>query len=112
VWAKSFRVLRRGGKLVTLTLPIPDAPAGKLAFFSKTIGGVTAASFRALLSGKKFAAVRVEPRGGDLEKINALIEAGKLRPVIEKVFQLEEIAEAHRVSEGGHVRGKLVVKIG
>jgi NADPH2:quinone reductase len=53
----------------------------------------------------------VEPRGGDLEKINALIEAGKLRPIIEKIFQLEEIAEAHRVSESGHVRGKLVVKV-
>jgi NADPH:quinone reductase-like Zn-dependent oxidoreductase len=111
VWAKSFRVLRRGGKLVTLSLPIPDAPSGKVAFFSKTIGGVTGASLRAFPGGKKFAAVRVEPRGGDLEKISALIEAGKLRPIIEKVFQLEEIAEAHRVSESGHVRGKLVVRI-
>ena len=43
--------------------------------------------------------------------INALIEAGKIRPVIEKVFPLDQIAEAHRVSEQGHVRGKLVVKI-
>jgi len=48
---------------------------------------------------------------GELEKISALIEAGKIRPVIEKVFALEQIAEAHRLSEAGHVRGKLVVRI-
>ena len=53
----------------------------------------------------------VKPCGGELEKISALIEAGKLRPVIEKVFPLEQIAEAHRVSETGHVRGKLVIQI-
>ncbi len=55
--------------------------------------------------------VQVKPRGGDLEKIGALIEAGKIRPVIEKVFPLEQIAEAHRLSETGHVRGKLVVRV-
>jgi NADPH:quinone reductase-like Zn-dependent oxidoreductase len=54
---------------------------------------------------------QVKPRGGDLEKINVLIEAGKLKPVIEKIYPLEQIAEAHRESEKGHVRGKLVLKI-
>ena len=111
VWAGSLRVLKRGGKLLTLALPIPDEPTGKIAFFGKAIGGVIAVSLRAFFGGKKFDAVSVKPRGGDLEKINALIEAGKLRPVIEKVFPLEQIAEAHRVSEQGHVRGKLVLKI-
>ena len=111
VWAGSLRVLKRGGKLLTLALPIPDEPAGKLAFFSKVIGSVTAAYLRAFFGGKKFGAVSVRPRGGDLEKINALIEAGKLRPVIEKIVPLEQIAAAHRLSEQGHVRGKLVVRI-
>jgi NADPH:quinone reductase-like Zn-dependent oxidoreductase len=30
---------------------------------------------------------------------------------VEKVFALEQIAEAHRLSEAGHVRGKLVISI-
>jgi hypothetical protein len=63
------------------------------------------------LRGGRFSIVRVQPRGGDLEKINALVEAGKLRPVIGKVYPLEQIADAHHESEKGHVRGKLVIKI-
>lgn len=54
---------------------------------------------------------QVKPRGGELEKMNALIEARKVTPIVEKVYPLEKIAEAHRVSEQGHVRGKLVITI-
>jgi NADPH:quinone reductase-like Zn-dependent oxidoreductase len=111
VWASSLRVLKRGGRLVTLAIPIPHEKAGKLRFFSTAIPGVVAGFARALLGGKRLLILNIKPRGGELEKINTLIESGKLRPVIEKVFPLEEIAEAHRVSEQGHVRGKLVVKI-
>jgi NADPH:quinone reductase-like Zn-dependent oxidoreductase len=111
VWASSLRVLKRGGRLVTLAIPIPHEKAGKLRFFSTAIAGVVAGFARALLGGKRLLILNIKPRGGELEKINTLIESGKLRPVIEKVFPLEEIAEAHRVSEQGHVRGKLVVKI-
>jgi NADPH:quinone reductase-like Zn-dependent oxidoreductase len=111
VWPSSLRVLRRGGKLLTLSVPIPDRPAGKVRFFSKVIAGVAGGSMRALLRGKRLMIVAVKPRGGELEEINELIEAGKLRPAIEKIFPLEEIGEAHRLSEMGHVRGKLVLKI-
>ena len=104
-------MLRRGGKLATLTIPIPQTKSGKLRFFATAIIGVVTGSVRALLSGKRLLMIQVKPRGGELEKISALIEAGKLRPVIEKVFPLEQIAEAHQLSEKGHVRGKLVVKV-
>jgi NADPH:quinone reductase-like Zn-dependent oxidoreductase len=111
VWPASLHVLRRGGRLVTLTAPIPHVKSGKIKFFSTAVAGVGSGKVRAMLSGKRLSILSVKPRGGDLEKINALIESGKLRPVIEKVFPLEEIAEAHRLSEQGHVRGKLVMKI-
>ncbi len=111
VWPASLRVLRRGGRLVTLTIPIPEEKSGKLKFFSTTIAGVAGGMVRAFLGGKRLLITSVKPRGGELEKINALIEAGKLRPVIEKVFPLEAIAEAHWLSEMGHVRGKLVIRI-
>jgi NADPH:quinone reductase-like Zn-dependent oxidoreductase len=112
VWAGSLRVLKPGGRLVTLIPPIPGHPAGKLRFFATAIWGVLTGTARALVTGKRLLVVRVKPRGGDLEKLNALIEAGKLRPEIERVFSLEQIADAHRQSERGHVRGKLVIRIG
>jgi NADPH:quinone reductase-like Zn-dependent oxidoreductase len=112
VWAASFRALKFGGRLVTLAIPIPQQPTGKLKFFARAITGLAGGTLRGLTGGKRLLMIQAKPRGGDLEKINALIEAGKIRPVIEKVFPLEQIAEAHRVSEEGHVRGKLVLKIG
>jgi NADPH:quinone reductase-like Zn-dependent oxidoreductase len=110
-WPSSLKVLRTGGKLVTLTLPTPHGPAGGLKFFSVAIAGAISGIARALLRGKAFLMTQVKPRGGDMEKISALIEAGKLTPVVERVYPLEQIAEAHRESERGHVRGKLVVKV-
>jgi NADPH:quinone reductase-like Zn-dependent oxidoreductase len=104
-------VLRRGGRLTSLTIPIPEEKSGKMRFFSTAIAGVGTGMLRALFGGKRLLPIAVKPRGGDLEKINSLIEAGKLRPVIQKVFSLDQIAEAHRLSETGHVRGKLVIRV-
>jgi NADPH:quinone reductase-like Zn-dependent oxidoreductase len=111
VWGSSLKVLRPGGRLITLTLPTPHGPSGRLEFFSTAVAGVVSGVGRALLRGKAFLMTQVKPRGGDLEKVNVLIEAGKLRPVIDKIYPLEQMAEAHRESEKGHVRGKLVITV-
>jgi len=111
VWADSFRALKAGGRLVTLTLPTPRESAGKLKFFAMAIPALVFGIARGLIGGKRLLFTRVKPRGGELEKISALIEAGKIRPVVEKVFSLEQIAEGHRLSEAGHVRGKLAIRI-
>jgi NADPH:quinone reductase-like Zn-dependent oxidoreductase len=111
VWGSSMRVLKFGGRLGTLTVPIPEQHAGRLKFFATALGGVMGGVVRGLPGGKRLLLTRVKPRGGELEKIGALIEAGKIRPVVEKVFSLEQIAEAHRLSEQGHVRGKLAISI-
>lgn len=47
-----------------------------------------------------------------LHEIGAMIEAGRFTLPVAQTFPLEQIAEAHRVSETGHVRGKLVLLIG
>lgn len=46
-----------------------------------------------------------------LRDIAPLIEAGAFSMPVQQTFPLEQIAEAHRVSEAGHVRGKLVVLV-
>jgi NADPH:quinone reductase-like Zn-dependent oxidoreductase len=47
-----------------------------------------------------------------LAEIGELIESGRFSLPVAQTFPLAEIAEAHRVSEDGHVRGKLVQLVG
>ena len=47
-----------------------------------------------------------------LAEIGELIESGRFSLPVAQTFRLAEIAEAHRVSEDGHVRGKLVLLVG
>jgi len=53
----------------------------------------------------------VEPSGKDLQKITEMIKTGHIKPVIDKVFSIEDIHKAHEYSETGRVVGKLIVKI-
>src|SRR5438270_5065518 len=69
VWAESFRALKVGGRLVPLTVPLPEKPTGKLRFFATAIRGMVFGVGRGLLGGKRLSMVRVKPRGGELEKI-------------------------------------------
>jgi NADPH:quinone reductase-like Zn-dependent oxidoreductase len=47
-----------------------------------------------------------------LGEIGDLIESGRLSLPVAQTFPLADVAEAHRVSEQGHVRGKLVLLVG
>jgi NADPH:quinone reductase-like Zn-dependent oxidoreductase len=53
----------------------------------------------------------VEPDPVGLAGISALIEAGHLEVQVDRVFDLEQAAEAHRVAETGHGGGKLVLRV-
>ncbi len=111
IWTSSLAALKTGGRLVTLTVPIPGEPAGRLRFFATALAGLASGTARAALTGKRLLMTHVKPRGGELEKITALIEAGKIQPVIQEIFPFARLADAHRLSETGHVRGKLVIQI-
>lgn len=55
--------------------------------------------------------VFVRPDMATLDALTELIEAGKVRADVSETLPLEKIAEAHRLSEGGHTRGKIVVTL-
>jgi NADPH2:quinone reductase len=55
--------------------------------------------------------VRLESQGEILRAAAKLVDDGKLKPHVSRVLELEELAEAHRLQESGHVTGKLVVRV-
>jgi NADPH:quinone reductase-like Zn-dependent oxidoreductase len=56
--------------------------------------------------------VSVRPRSADLRLIAALVDEGRLVPVVEHVFPLERIVQAEEQVGGKHTRGKVVVRVG
>jgi NADPH:quinone reductase-like Zn-dependent oxidoreductase len=53
----------------------------------------------------------VHPDGGQPAEIGELLEAGTIRPVIDKVFPFDQTKEALAYLEQGRARGKVVVQI-
>lgn len=51
------------------------------------------------------------PSGKALEEIAGLIDSGDIRPVVDRVFPLDDIAAAHNYCESGRVQGKIVINV-
>lgn len=91
VLKQSLPLVRRGGQLLSVVAP-PDEAAAKAR-------GVDARFVRSNLTGIK------------LEEIGGLIDAGKIRVIVAQEFPLAEAKAAHTLSETGHVRGKIILRV-
>jgi len=75
------------------------------------VAGMITAAVLSCFGGRKLVTVLASIKAEDLALIGGLIEAGKVTPVIDRRYGLNEVAEAMRYVEEGHARGKVVIHL-
>ncbi len=88
---RSLQVIKKGGRLITTVAPENNEEAKSKNIH---IEGFMAKSLP-----------------GDLQQIADLVDSGKVKPIIDEIFSLEQAAEAHKKIEKGHTRGKIVLRV-
>jgi NADPH:quinone reductase-like Zn-dependent oxidoreductase len=104
-WRQNLRVLVPGGKLVLAGVPSGNrftGPLGRTArlYLTSRIG-----------RGRKLVFFICRPNRANLAALRDLIEDGKVRPAVDRVYPLDELADALEAVGEGHTQGKLVVRI-
>jgi NADPH:quinone reductase-like Zn-dependent oxidoreductase len=98
------RALKPGGIAV-------NAGAGLKPSMVGFVGGLAAAAVLNRLGDQRIRSYFAQRTPEDLETLRALVEAGQLRPHIDRRYALSEIREAVRYQETGQTRGKVAVSI-
>jgi NADPH:quinone reductase-like Zn-dependent oxidoreductase len=98
------RVLTPTGRLV---LSSGDSPGRIIGPIGRLIKAVLLSPF----VDQALVPFIAKPSSDDLQVLRKLIEAGKIRPVIDRTYPLTEAPEAIRYLETGHARGKVVIAV-
>ena len=112
---KSLRILKPGGKVISISGP-PDAAFAKeigLSWFIRT--AIFFLSYKARKQAKKlnvdYSFLFMQANGKQLAEIGKLIEDDVIRPVVDKVFPFDQMNEAMSYLLSGRAKGKVIVKV-
>ena len=114
---KSFCVVKRGGKVVSIAgMPEPETARKDLGrgLFLRSLFWLASYRIRAVARkhGVAYRYLFMHPDGAELAELADLIEAKAIRPVIDRVFPLKDVSDAFAYLESGRAKGKVVVEIG
>jgi NADPH:quinone reductase-like Zn-dependent oxidoreductase len=92
------------------------APGGTFAMIGGSMGGLLLqmlllSPLLSVIDNRKVGLMGYRPGRGDLDLLTRLFEEKKVIPVIDKIYSLEEVAEAFRYFGKGVVKGKVVIQI-
>lgn len=112
---KAVGILKPGGRIVSLVGPLDAAFArtrGSNALL-RIVFGLMSRRIRRLAGNRNasYSFLFVHPDGRQLAEIGTLLEAGRIRPVIDKVFPFDQASDALAYLAQGRARGKVVVRI-
>ncbi|HET9553244.1 MAG TPA: NADP-dependent oxidoreductase [Anaeromyxobacteraceae bacterium] len=112
---KSLRVLRAGGRLVSISGP-PDPDFAEeigAPWFVKLATRLLSLGARRKAKGLDvgFSFLFMKASGDQLQRIAALVDGGVVRPVLDRVFPFHSTNEALAYVETGRARGKVVIKV-
>src|SRR6266496_983166 len=112
---KSLRVLKPGGKLISISGP-PDPDFAKEIGLTWIVGLLMRLlSYRIRKKAKRqhvrYSFLFMRASGEQLREIGKLIDSGIIRPVVDRVFPFESTNEALAYVEKGRAKGKVVVKV-
>jgi len=112
---KSLRVLKPGGKLISLSGP-PDPGFAKdlgASWILKQVVGLLSYQIRKKAKRHRvsYSFLFMRASGDQLREISALIDSGVIRPVVDRLFPFESTKEALAYVEKGRAKGKVIVKV-
>lgn len=111
---RALAQVKKGGRVSCITSGLPAHAKTYGPYLGTVVTGLGIAKFWAggKLRGVDAASVVREASRPVLDELAKLVEAGQVRPVVDREFPLEAIAEAHQYGETGRIRGKVVIDIG
>jgi NADPH:quinone reductase-like Zn-dependent oxidoreductase len=104
-WSDLKRVLDPRGTLVIIGAPLGSG------FMLGPLISIATRSLGARRGERKGAFFVAQINKPDLATLRGLVEEGKVKPVVERSYELDEVAEAFRYLGTGHVQGKLVITL-